>query len=217
MADWEAFRKRHYELLGSAIVNNLNKKGYKAEYARTAVEAKDKVLELIPKNASVGIPGSVTVRELGLLEELEKRGNKIVHHWDPNLAGAERIQRLQEELLCDVFLTSANAVTIDGTMVNIDGNGNRVAGMAWAAGKIIYVIGINKVCPGGLEAAIARVKNFATPPNAMRLNIKTPCASLGYCVDCDSPERVCRAMLVLERAPQGRQSHVIIVGEVLGF
>jgi len=124
---------------------------------------------------------------------------------------------LQEELLCDVFLTSANAVTIDGTMVNIDGNGNRVAGMAWAAGKIIYVIGINKVCPGGLEAAIARVKNFATPPNAMRLNIKTPCASLGYCVDCDSPERVCRAMLVLERAPQGRQSHVIIVGEVLGF
>jgi len=101
-----------------------------------------------------------------------KKGNKIVHHWDPNLAGAERIQRLQEELLCDVFLTSANAVTIDGTMVNIDGNGNRVAGMAWAAGKIIYVIGINKVCPGGLEAAIARVKNFATPPNAMRLNIK---------------------------------------------
>jgi len=85
MADWEAFRKRHYELLGSAIVNNLNKKGYKAEYARTAVEAKDKVLELIPKNASVGIPGSVTVRELGLLEELEKRGNKIVHRSSPLL------------------------------------------------------------------------------------------------------------------------------------
>ena len=102
-----------------------------------------------------------------MLEELEKRGNKIVHHWDPNLVGEERIRRLQEELSCDVFLTSANALTIDGTIVNIDGTGNRVAGMAWTAGKIIYIIGINKVCAGGLEAAIARVKNFATPPNAI--------------------------------------------------
>jgi len=76
---------------------------------------------------------------------------------------------------------------------------------------------MNKVCPGDVDAAIARVKNFATPPNAMRLNIKTPCASLGYCVNCDVPERVCRAMLVLERAPSGRECHVILVGETLGY
>ncbi len=217
MADWEMFRKNHYDLLGNAMVKNLEKKGYKALYVATADKAKDSVMELIPEGASVGIPGSVTIRELGLLEELEKRGNKVVHHWDPSLAGRERLKRLSDELLCDVFLTSANAITIDGTIVNIDGNGNRVAGMAWAMGKIIYVIGMNKVCPGDVDAAIARVKNFATPPNAMRLNIKTPCASLGYCIDCDSPERVCRAMLVLERAPSGRECHVILVGETLGF
>lgn len=217
MADWERFRKNHYDLLGNAMVKNLEKKGYKALYVATADEAKYSVMELIPEGASVGIPGSVTIRELGLLEELEKRGNQVVHHWDPSLAGEERLKRLRDELLCDVFLASANAITIDGTIVNIDGNGNRVAGMAWAMGKIIYVIGMNKVCPGDVDAAIARVKNFATPPNAMRLNIKTPCASLGYCVDCDSPERVCRAMLVLERAPSGRECHVILVGETLGF
>lgn len=217
MADWESFRKNHYELLGNAIVKNLDKKGYSAEYVATAEGAKRKIIDLIPERASVGVPGSVTLRELGLLEALEKRDNKIVHHWDPSLVGEERIRRLQEELSCDVFLTSANALTIDGTIVNIDGTGNRVAGMAWTSGKIIYVIGINKVCAGGLEAAIARVKNFATPPNAMRLNIKTPCASLGYCVDCDVPERVCRAMLILERAPSGRDCHVILVGEIVGF
>ncbi|MGB4300520.1 MAG: lactate utilization protein, partial [Acetomicrobium sp.] len=152
MADWESFRKNHYELLGNAIVKNLDKKGYSAEYVATAEGAKRKIIDLIPERASVGVPGSVTLRELGLLEALEKRANKIVHHWDPSLVGEERIRRLQEELSCDVFLTSANALTIDGTIVNIDGTGNRVAGMAWTSGKIIYVIGINKVCAGGLEA-----------------------------------------------------------------
>jgi hypothetical protein len=101
-------------------------------------------------------------------------------------------------------------------IVNIDGSGNRVAGIAWTQGKLILVIGLNKVC-GDLESAIQRVRDTATPPNAQRLNLATPCAKTGYCMDCDSPQRACRAILILERATMGREAHVILVGEDLGF
>ena len=126
------------------------------------------------------------------------------------------MQTLQDELLAQYFLTGTNAVTLDGTLVNIDGNGNRVSGMAWGRNTIIFVAGMNKVTKD-LDEAIARTRNVATPPNALRLNLQPPCTKTGHCVNCNAPERACKALLILERATTGRTSHVILVGDDLGF
>ena len=208
-------KQKAREVLGRTLVSGLLKKGYLACYVNTKEEALSEVLKLIPENASVGIPGSVTIREIGAIEALKGKGCTIYHHWDPNLTPEQRAETLQNENLSDYFLTSANAVTTDGVIVNIDGTGNRVSGMAWGRNELIFVIGVNKIAQN-VDAAISRVRS-STPPNVLRLNGNTPCTKTGYCVDCDSPDRVCRALLILERPGLGRKAHVIVVGEELGF
>ena len=209
-------RKRHWKIMGEALAKNLTDKGFDAVYTESAEEALEKILDLIPDGASVGVPGSVTIREVGAMEALEKKGCSVIHHWDPSLSPDERLQKLQDELLADFFLTSCNALTRDGMIVSIDGNGNRVSGMAWGKNILIFVIGMNKVV-GSIDEAISRTRNAATPPNALRLNLTPPCVETGRCMDCNSRERVCKALLVLEGATGGRKSHVILVGEDLGF
>jgi len=203
-------------LLGNTLVQALSAKGYSAQYVATREEALEKVLTLVPEGASVGIPGSVTIREIGALESLKQRGNTVFHHWDPSLTPEDKPERLRNENDADVFLTSTNALTQDGMFVNIDGVGNRVSAMAWGTGRLIFVVGINKVVRD-LPSAIQRVRDKATPPNVIRLNIETPCSKTGHCMNCNVPERVCRALLILERATMGRDIHVIIVGESLGY
>ncbi|MGC9372515.1 MAG: lactate utilization protein [Thermovirgaceae bacterium] len=206
----------HYSNIGQTVVKALNDKGYAASYVPTAEEAARVVCDLIPSGSSVGVPGTSTIRELNLLEQLENKGCTVFHHWDPNLSPDEKQARLKEELGSDFYLTSSNAVTHDGMLVNIDGTGNRVAGMAWGTNTLVFVIGINKISRD-LESAIQRVKDTATPPNALRLSIDVPCTKAGHCVDCNTPNRVCRATLILERPPLGRKVHVFIVGEALGY
>ena len=212
---FEAHNAKAREVLGQAVVKNLKAKGYEAVYVPTKEAALEEVLKLIPKGVSVGVPGTVTVREIGAMEKLAERECTIYHHWNPSLTPEERKQVLMDEYCADYYLTSANAVTRDGMIVNIDGNGNRVSAMAWGRNTLIFVIGMNKVA-SNLEAAIERAR-AATPPNALRLNLSTPCAKTGYCVNCDSPERVCKALLILERPVSGRKAHVIMVGEDLGY
>ena len=212
---FDAARVKAREALGQSVVKALKAKGYEAAYVPSKEAALEEVLKLIPEGVSVGVPGTVTVREIGAMEKLEERGCTIYHHWNPALSSEERSQVLMDEYCADYFLTSANAITRDGKIVNIDGNGNRVSAMAWGRNTLIFVIGVNKVA-SDLEAAIARCRT-ATPPNVLRLNGSTPCVQTGYCVDCDSPARICRALLILERPVNGRKTHVIIVGEDLGF
>lgn len=209
-------RQKHWRVLGEKLKENLDAKGFRACYADSAEEALEEVLRLIPAGASVGVPGSVTIREIGAMEALEKKGCSVLHHWDPSLSDEQRLQRLQDELLADYFLTSCNALTRDGMIVSIDGNGNRVSGMAWGKNVLIFVVGMNKVVEN-IDEALTRTRNIATPPNALRLNLSPPCTEEGRCTNCDVPGRVCRALLVLERATGGRESHVILVGEDLGF
>jgi hypothetical protein len=208
-------RVKAREALGQSVVKALKAKGYEAVYVPSKEAALEEVLKLIPEGVSVGVPGTVTVREIGAMEKLKERGCTIYHHWNPALSPEERSQVLMDEYCSDYFLTSANAITRDGKIVNIDGNGNRVSAMAWGRNTLIFVIGVNKVA-ADLDAAIVRART-ATPPNVLRLNVNTPCTQTGYCVDCDSPARVCRALLILERPVNGRKTHVIIVGEDLGF
>ena len=128
----------------------------------------------------------------------------------------ERKAALIGELEADWFVTSANALAMDGTIVNIDGTGNRVGVMAWAPGKILYIIGVNKIA-SDVDSALKRARSIASPPNAVRIGMKTPCTAVGRCMDCNSPDRICRVVTMMERAPIGRECHVIIVGEELGY
>jgi hypothetical protein len=210
-----------YQKLAATLAKGLTARGHVPFYAATAEEALKKVLELIPAGASVGIPGSVTVREIGAPEALRARGNKVVEHWDPGASPAENMEARFQESQCDVLLTSSNAITKDGVLVNIDGSGNRVGAMCWSRGDRIFVISMNKVC-SDVEQAVARVQDFATPPNAVRLGCKTPCAVTGCHAKngCIGPNSMCRLLLITNQAPmmpEGKKSYVILVGEPLGY
>ena len=210
-----------YRKLAAVMAKQLTARGHVPFYAATADEALKKVLELIPPKASVGIPGSVTVREIGAPEALRARGNKVVEHWNPDAAPAENMEARFQGSQCDVLLTSSNAITKDGVLVNIDGSGNRVGAMCWSRGDRIFVISMNKVC-ADVEKAIARVQECAAPPNAVRLGCRTPCAVTGCHAKngCIGPGSMCRLLLVTNQAPdmpEGRKSYVILVGEPLGY
>ena len=211
----------NYRHLAETMGKELTRRGHVPFYCATVEEALAKVLELIPAGASVGVPGTVTIRELGAIEALIARGSRVVHHWAPSFTPEQRDEARFEERNCDALLVSSNAITKDGVLVNIDGSGNRVAAMCWSRGDRIFVVSMNKVCPD-IESAIKRVRECATPPNALRLGYKTPCAVTGCHAKegCLSPSSLCRAVLITEQAPTmpaGKKSYVILVGEPLGY
>ncbi len=205
---------RANEIVGNDVVKALQRRGFEAEYVPSGADALKRILELVPENASVGIPGTVTVREIGALDALKARGNTIYQHWGPMTPEERREARFRENE-ADVFLTSANALTRDGEIINIDGTGNRVAGMAWGNGLVLFVIGINKLA-FDLNDGMKRARS-ATIPNAIRQNENTACVKAGHCVHCRDEASMCRAVLILEQAVKGRKYHVIIVGESLGY
>ena len=205
------------EVVGGAVVKALERRGFEAEYVPTGADALKRVLELVPEGASVGIPGTVTVRAIGALDALKARGNTVYQHWGPMTKEERRAARFRENE-ADVFLTSANALTRDGIIINIDGTGNRVAGMSWGNGLVLFVIGINKLA-FTVEDGLKRARS-ATIPNAIRQNEPTACTKAGKCVMCSESGNeygMCRAILLLEQAVKGRRYHVILVGEELGY
>lgn len=197
-------------------VKALTKHGMEAAWVSSSQEARDRVLEMIPEGASVGVGGSITIRQIGLLSALQETRHTVYQHWQPNLTKEGRLQILQSAREADVYLASTNAVTLDGQLVNIDMTGNRVSSMIFGPKKVILVAGVNKIVRDFTEG-IWRTKNVVTPPNARRLGLKTPCAQLGYCTDCDSPERLCRAITIIERRPSMTDLTVLLVNEDLGY
>lgn len=211
---FDAARAKANETAGGAVVEALRKRGFKAAYSKSREEALELVLGLIPAGASVGVPGTVTVRELGAIEALESRGCPVYQHWGA-LSPEEREKARYDENAADFFLTSANALTRDGEIISIDGAGNRVSAMSWGRGTLIFVIGVNKLA-FTLEEGIRRAR-AATIPNALRLGLDAPCTKVGHCVNCRGPRRVCNALLILEGPTIGRETHVVLVGESLGY
>ena len=201
-------------IIGNNVVKSLKNRGFEAEYVATGADALKRILEIIPENASVGIPGTVTVRDIGALDALKERGNVVYQHWGQMSDEERRAARFKENE-ADVFLTSANALTRDGEIINIDGTGNRVAGMAWGNGLVLFVIGINKLT-FDMNDGIKRARS-ATIPNAVRQNEPSACVKAGHCVNCRDEASMCRAVLILERPLKGRKFHIIIVGENLGY
>lgn len=208
---------RANEIVGNDVVKALQRRGFTAEYVPTGAEALSRILEIIPPDATIGIPGTITVRDIGALDTLRERGNTVYQHWGKMSNEERRAARFRENT-ADVFLTSANALTRDGRIINIDGTGNRVAGMAWGNGLVLFVIGINKLA-FDLEDGLKRARS-ATIPNAIRQNVETACVKSGHCVNCSAvgnDDSMCRAILILEQAVKGRNYHVIIVGEDYGY
>ena len=197
-------------------VEKLEAHDFKALYVKTKEEAVREILKHVTPQAKIGAPGSITIRELGILNQLEARGHVVYDHWKPGLSKEKSIEVRKSQMTCDLVLSSVNAVTMNGELVNIDGIGNRVNAMNFGPGKVILVVGYNKIVDD-VQEAIKRIKNVAAPINAKRLNIDVPCAKLGKCVDCNSPNRICRIVVIQERRPSLTDILVILVGEELGY
>ncbi|MBL7118749.1 lactate utilization protein [Candidatus Bathyarchaeota archaeon] len=200
----------------SRTLSSLDRNGFKAKRVADREEALQWLLSVIPAGARVGVGGSVTLREIGIVKALEQRGNAVYQHWKKGLSLQEREEIRKSQLTSDIFLTSSNAVTENGELVNIDGAGNRVASMIYGPGQTIVVVGVNKIVED-LEGGLNRARNVASPMNCKRLGRKTPCVKTGKCEDCDSPDRICRAVTIIERNPVRSNITVLLVEETLGF
>lgn len=207
--------KWHHDTIGDKLVKALTKNNFTATYVQTRQEAVDKLLELIPSEATIGCGGSVTLDELGIIAKLEERGNPVLTT-KPGLSPQEIREIRRQHLLSDVYLSGTNAITLDGKLVNVDALGNRVGAMVFGPDKVFIVVGINKVVKDVAEAEY-RVKLWASPPNNKRLGYPNPCAVTGVCVDCQGPSRICNITTIVHKRPRLTDVHVIVVGENLGL
>ena len=203
------------ERLAATLIKQLNRRHMEAYYCATAAEAVSQVSALIADGSSVTWGGTMTVRDLGIPEALRSRGTLQVLDRDLAVTPEEKQDIYLRAFTADVYLTSANAISEDGVIVNIDGNGNRVAAITWGPKKVIFVIGLNKVAQN-VEAALARARSTASPVNAARFDIKTPCRTDGVCHNCNSPESICSYVHFLRNSPRSRHV-VVLVGETLGY
>ena len=203
------------ERLAQTIIKNLKRRHIEGFYCPTGADAVNKVVELIEDGSSVTWGGTMTVRDLGIPEALKRRGTLEVIDRDLATTAEEKQSMYLRAFSTDVYLSSANAISEDGVIVNIDGNGNRVAAITWGPKKVIFIIGLNKVAQT-VEAALARARSTASPINAARFDIKTPCQVDGVCHNCNSADSICNYVHFLRNSPRGRHT-VVLVGENLGY
>jgi L-lactate utilization protein LutB len=207
------------DLLLERTAKSLEKNGFSVLRASNRNEAVAQILALIPEGSVVGIGGSLTLRQIGLPEVLEKRGFQVADHWKAveRKAPPEEISRIRKlHGNSDVFLTSTNALTEKGELVNTDGAGQRVAAMIFGPKRVIVVAGVNKIVKD-LDAAFERIKSYAAPINAFRLDKKTPCAQSGVCTDCDSKARICNVTTIIHKKPQVADMCIVLIDEQLGY
>ena len=201
--------------LAEHLIKSLRRRHIEARYCATAREAVDSLLEQLPAGSSITWGGSMTLRDMGIPAALHASGNYELYDRDL-AADREEAQAIYRQAFhADYYLSSANALTEDGVIVNIDGTGNRVAAITFGPRHVIFVIGLNKVAQT-VEAALARARSMAAPVNTARFNINTPCKVDGVCHHCCSEDCICNFVHFLRHSPQGRHS-VILVGESLGY
>ena len=208
-------QEQRNERLAQTIIKNLKVRHIEGYYCASAREAVQKVSDLIEDGSSVTWGGTMTVRDLGIPDFLKKRGTLKVLDRDLVKTPQEKQDMYLKAFSADVYLSSANAISEDGVIVNIDGNGNRVAAITWGPKKVIFVIGLNKVAQT-VQDALARARSTASPTNAARFDIKTPCQIDGVCHNCNSPQSICNYVHFLRNSPHGRHT-VVLVGENLGY
>lgn len=208
-------KQKYYENVANTIIRNLGKRQIEGYYCADKTSALQQALELIPKGASVAWGGSVTIEEIELKNAIQKGDYKIINKED--IIDYEGQGKMYSEIcLADFFLMSTNAITLEGELVNIDGRGNRVAFLCYGPQNVLILTGMNKVVTD-VESGVKRARDIAAPPNAIRLNRKTPCAITGKCEDCYSPECMCGQFVITRRSGIPNRIKVILIGEDLGY
>ncbi len=199
-------------LLAEKVIKGLESRNMTACYAKDKKEALDKALALISEGSSVTMGGCMSAREIGLVDAL-KSGNYDFIDRDEE---ADKRAAMLKAYDADVFISSANAMTDDGILVNIDGNANRVSAIAQGPKKVVFIISMNKICPD-LDSAMKRARSVAAPINAQRFGLDTPCSKTGACMDCKSPDTICCQFLITRYSKHPGRINVVLVGEDLGF
>lgn len=209
------FQKMYYNKRAKVLLKNLQKRHFEAFYCETREDALAKALERIPAGASVGWGGATSAEQIGLLDAL-RRGNYSAVDRDKASSPEERVAAMRNCLLTDCFITGANAISLEGEMVNIDGMGNRVAAIVYGPKKIIVIAGMNKIVDT-LEDAVTRARTVAAPVNKQRFGGETPCGVTGSCADCLSEGCICNQILITRNCRPAGRIAFIMVGEELGF
>ena len=199
-------------LLAQKVMKGLESRNMSAYYAASKEEALAKALELIPEGSSIGMGGCMSAIEIGLVDALKSGNYNFI---DRDIAPDPR-KAMLDAYDSDVFLVSANAITEDGVIVNIDGNSNRVSAIAQGPRKVVFIVGMNKVCDA-VDGAMKRARNVAAPTNAQRFGLSTPCAKTGSCFNCKSPDTICCQFLITRFSRHPGRIHVILVNDSLGF
>ena len=206
----ENMRKRN-EQMAQTVIKGLESRNMSGYYAADKEEAVKKALEVIGKGSTVAMGGCQSAHEIGLIQALEEGDYNYIDR--SNMTPRESLMAAYD---ADVFLSSANAMTNDGIMVNIDGNSNRVSCIAQGPKKVVFIVGMNKIC-SDLDEAMKRARNVAAPANAQRFDVKTPCKVTGKCADCKSPDTICCQFLITRYSRHEGRIHVILVNDTLGY
>jgi len=213
MEQWEQwFQEKQVE----RTIDALKKNNFEALFVPNSKAAFEEVMKRIPDGSTVGVGGSVTLTQIGLLNALERRDVRLIWPIQQAKNMDERMELIRKSFSSDFFLTSTNAITEDGKLFNVDATGNRVGAMFIGPNKTIVVTGVNKIVKD-VDAAEKRVREWTAPQNAKRLNRKTPCVETGVCADCSSPDRICNIYVTLAKRPSRTEVFVILVGERLGI
>lgn len=208
--------KMYYEKRGEVLVKNLQSRGFEAYYCSNREKALEKALTLIPEGASVGFGGAMSAEQIGLLKAV-RNGNFAVIDRDTANSPEERTLLMKKCLTANVFIAGANAISLDGQMVNIDGVGNRLAAVVFGPDNVLIIAGMNKVVDT-LDDAIVRARTVAAPRNKQRFpGAQTPCGATGTCADCKSPDSICNQILITRRSKPAGRIKFILVGEELGL
>ena len=200
------------ELLAETVIKGLTSRNMSGYYADSKEAALQIALSLIPENSSIAMGGAMSAHEIGLVEALKNGSYRFIDRD----AYADKRAAMLMAYDADVFLASANAITNDGVIVNIDGNANRVSAIAQGPRKVILIVGMNKVCDD-VDGAMKRARNVAAPINAQRFGLSTPCAKTGSCMNCKSPDTICCQFLITRYSKHNDRIHVILVNDNLGF
>ena len=203
--------KKRNERLAQTVIKGLQSRNMTGYYAEDKEAALKQALELIEENSTISMGGCMSAHEIGLVQALQEGNYQYLDR-----SKMEPREGLLAAYDSDVFLSSVNAMTSDGILVNIDGNSNRVSCIAQGPKKVIFIVGMNKVC-ADLDSAMKRARNVAAPINAQRFEVKTPCKETGKCFDCKSPDTICCQFLITRYSRHTGRIHVILVNDNLGF
>ncbi len=204
--------KKRNETLAGEVIRGLKSRNMNGYYAENKAKALKTALEIIPPKSTIAMGGAMSVRDIGLIDAIEEGDFNYI---DRDEAKDKR-QASLKAYDADFFLSSANSITKDGVIINIDGNANRVSAISYGPRKVLFVIGMNKVCPD-VDSAMKRARNVAAPMNVLRFDINPPCREKGSCLNCKSPDTICCQFLITRYSRDADRIHVIMVNEDLGF